>query len=94
MTTEKIKARRDKKKEEKKQAYEKRYNELASDHAQHREKGLQPQAASDSHTMSEKEAYLQSRNSHESGRSTREGTADGPSDWVDAAARERSGAGR
>ena len=99
LTYNKIKTKREEKKERKRKAYADRYHELEKEHNKDAEKQVQAQRTGDSsrpaeeqraHTQSPTE--LRGRRSSESLRSQQE-NADGPTAWVDDVLRERSRAG-
>lgn len=98
MTYNKIKTKREEKKEKKRKAYADRYYELERDHAQGAEKQLQGQNTGGGNTQAElpnsttQSADLRGRRSTESLRSEEE-RMNGPSAWVDEVVRERSGGG-
>jgi hypothetical protein len=100
LTYNKIKTKREEKKEKKRKAYADRYSELEREHTRDAEKHVQKQRTGDSNKQAElpsspiqsAEAHDRRRSSSESLRSEEE-KRDGPSAWVDEVLRERSRGG-
>lgn len=99
LTYNKIKTKREEKKEKKRNAYAQRYLELEKEHTKDTEKQIQGQRTGDSISPAEEQSSqtrsptaLRGRRSSESLRSEHE-KADGPTAWVDDMLRERSRGG-
>jgi hypothetical protein len=98
LTYNKIKSKREEKKEKKRKAYADRYHQLEREHAEGAEKQTQGRGTGGGNTQAEllnsppQSAELRGRRSSESLRSQVE-TTDGPSAWVDEVVKERSGGG-
>ena len=96
LTYNKIKSKREEKKEKKRKAYADRYHELEKEHTFSAGKQLQQQRTGDSSregalpNSSIQSEELRARRSSESVRSDGEKT-DGPNTWVDDVVRKRSG---
>ncbi len=99
LTYDKIKTKREEKKERKRKAYADRYSELEKEHAKDTEKQLQHQRTGDSHREAElpsspnQTAALQDRRSSSESLRSGEEKPDSPSTWVDEVISERSGGG-
>jgi len=96
LTYNKIKSKREQKKEKKRKSYAERYHQLEREQAEGAEKHSQVRSTGSGNRQSElsnsptQSAELKGRRSSESLRSEEEKT-DGPSAWVDQVVKERSG---
>ena len=96
LTFNKVKDKRDARKEKKRKGYEERYNELQREHTQNEEKYVRRQTTGEIQSAQDKNVLddgrpgsKERRTSSESQRSHRSGNDD-PSSWVDEVVRQRT----